>query len=71
MALSLREGNQPQAPIGGMAQEANALGNARDMLTWAGYSGRQGASKRQGFRRTGLPVAKASTPRRHLPSLSD
>ncbi len=22
--------------MGGMAQEANALGNARDMLTWAG-----------------------------------
>ena len=39
-ALGLdRVGNQPDAPAGGMPQEANALGNARDMLTWGGYSG--------------------------------
>jgi len=37
-----------------MAQEANALGNARDMLTWAGYSGRQGASRCQGFMTRGI-----------------
>ena len=43
------------APTGRMAQEANAWGNAQDMLiscplgTWAGCSGRQRASKCQGF----------------------
>ena len=63
-------GNQLNAPMGGMAQEANASGNTEDTLTWAGYSGRQGASRCQGFRRTDSPVAKASTLRRHLPSLA-
>jgi len=33
-------GNHPQALSGGMAQEANAQGNAWDMLTWAGCQGR-------------------------------
>ena len=33
-------GNHPQAPMGGMAQEANAWGNAQDMLTWGGCQGR-------------------------------
>ena len=37
-----------------MAQEAKALGNARDMLTWAGYSGRRGASRCQGFMTRGI-----------------
>jgi len=38
--------------MGGMAQEANAWGNAQDMLTWAGCSRRQGLSTCQGFRHT-------------------
>ena len=39
-ALGLdRAGNQPDAPVGRMPQEAKALGNARDTLTWGGYSG--------------------------------
>ena len=39
-ALLTGEGNQPYAPMGRMAQEANAWGNAQDMQTWAGCSGR-------------------------------
>ncbi len=32
-----------------MAQEANALGNARDRLTWAGYTGRHRRRKVKGL----------------------
>ncbi len=34
---------------GGMPQEANALGNARDMLTWGGYTGRHRRRKVKGL----------------------
>jgi hypothetical protein len=37
-----------------MAQEANAQGNARDMLTWAGWPGRSGRWQRPSFRQTSL-----------------
>ena len=30
---------RPQADVGRMAQEANAWGNAQDMLTWARWDG--------------------------------
>src|ERR1700676_5094955 len=36
---------QPDAVGSGIAQEAKARGNARDMLTWAGGTGRKGAQR--------------------------
>jgi uncharacterized membrane protein YccC len=33
---------RPYALTGGMPQEAKALGNARDMLTWGQYARRHG-----------------------------
>ena len=51
MALSgnAGAGNQPYALAGGMPQEAKALGNARDMLTWGRYMRRHGCSMGKGL----------------------
>lgn len=62
LSRNREKATKPDAPMGGMAQEANALGNAKDMLTWVGCSGRQGLSICQGFRHTVFTVVKAGLP---------
>ncbi len=50
---------RPYAMTGGMPQEANALGNAKDMQTWGRHARRHGGRKSLGLRRalmdTGCP----------------
>jgi hypothetical protein len=41
---------RPHALVGGMPQEANALGNARDMLTWGRHTRGHGCRKSLGLR---------------------
>ena len=38
--VMLEKATRSYASVGRMPQEANAWGNAQDMLTWGGYTGR-------------------------------
>jgi len=37
--LLAEQATNRKTQVGGIPQEANALGKARDMLTWGGYTG--------------------------------
>jgi len=59
-----RVGNQPHAPAGRMPREAKAQGNAWDMLTRGGYSGRQGHVLEAEVYDTRLPRSESQLPQK-------
>jgi hypothetical protein len=48
-ALLAEQATNRKPQVGGMPQEAKALGNARDRLTWGGYTGRHRHRKVKGL----------------------